>query len=72
LVKKKKNLFQTTFVILLFSQDMISTILDITQHYLPRIHDKLESVVQKQTKILRREEGEDAPEISPVRSLIVF
>ncbi|CAI2166013.1 11714_t:CDS:2 [Funneliformis geosporum] len=55
----------TIFVILLFSQDMINTILDLTQNYLPTIHDKLESVVQKQTKILRREEGEVAPEISP-------
>ena len=47
---------------------MISTILEITHHYLPHIHDKLENVVQRQTKMLRREEGEDAPEIGPVSS----
>ncbi|CAG8531392.1 9964_t:CDS:10 [Funneliformis mosseae] len=66
-----KSSIQTIFVILLFSQDMINTILDLTQIYLPTIHDKLESVVQKQTKILRREEGEVAPEISPVGSLVI-
>ncbi|UZO12784.1 uncharacterized protein OCT59_004301 [Rhizophagus irregularis] len=60
-----KSSIQTLFVILLFSQDMISTILDITHHYLPYVHDKLQNVVQRQTKMLRREKGEDAPEISP-------
>jgi hypothetical protein len=71
--KKKSYIsFQTLFVILLFSQDMISTILDITHHYLPYVHDKLQNVVQRQTKMLRREKGEDAPEISPVRQTSDF
>jgi hypothetical protein len=73
---KNHTSFQTLFVILLSSQDMINTILDITHHYLPHVHDKLQNVVQRQTKILRREKGEDAPEISPVCSktsgLIIF
>lgn len=53
-------------VILLFTEDTIKTILEVARRHLPYIHDKLEEAVILQTKRLKREEGEDAPDIGPV------
>ncbi|CAJ0841674.1 15652_t:CDS:2 [Entrophospora sp. SA101] len=60
-----KSSIQTVIVILLFTEDTIKTILEVTRRYLPYIHDKLEEAVTLQTKRLKREEGEDAPDIGP-------
>ncbi|CAG8581178.1 10641_t:CDS:2 [Diversispora eburnea] len=64
-----KSSIQSIFVILLFSRDTISTILQITHQYIPYIHDKLQTVVQRQTKMLRREEGVDAPDTGPTLAI---
>ncbi|KAF0358158.1 vacuole membrane protein 1 [Gigaspora margarita] len=60
-----KSSIQTIIVILLFSQDTIETILNITQDHIPYVHDKLENMIQRQTRMLRREKGKDAYDIGP-------
>ncbi|CAG8637696.1 22845_t:CDS:2 [Dentiscutata erythropus] len=60
-----KSSIQSIIVILLFSRDTIETILKFTQKYIPYIHDKLENMIQRQTRMLRREKGEDAYDIGP-------
>ncbi|CAG8627138.1 1134_t:CDS:2, partial [Racocetra persica] len=65
-----KSSIQTIIVILLFSQDTIETILNITR-YIPYIHDKFEAMIQRQTIIFRREKGEDAYDIGPSNPSII-
>ncbi|CAG8461410.1 8450_t:CDS:2 [Ambispora leptoticha] len=60
-----KSSIQTTIVILVFSQDTLTAILDTTKSYLPYVHDKLAAAVLQQTRILRREEGVSAPVDGP-------
>ncbi|CAG8497392.1 16875_t:CDS:2 [Acaulospora morrowiae] len=48
-----KSSIQTIFVILLFSQDTIDTLLDLTHRYIPYLYDILQVTVQRQTKMLK-------------------
>ncbi|CAG8602465.1 1153_t:CDS:10 [Ambispora gerdemannii] len=60
-----KSSIQTVTVILVFSQDTLTTILDTTKSYLPYVHDKLAAAVLQQTRILQRKEGVSAPDDGP-------